>query len=269
MPIDPVTGSLISGAVSGVVGGLLKKRAKAPDYSGVLRAVDESGQRQRTISTGVRPQTTALNQNFGTQAGSLTSALKTKSAALGRDYIRDAGASATNLGNNLADTLKQRVLRETPELQRQLREGMAASGGLNRGAVGAGMSRVAVGQAQELGSGLRDITAQELAAKQRSIDTVFNTDQDTLRTATGLDYQTLQTLLNAGRTDIIQEAANLLDSERSVNSAKAGILGAQADATSASSAANAANQNDLTAAIIANLSKGLGYAFDKKAPQPK
>lgn len=261
-PIVPV----VSGIAAGALGGAFGKRAKAPDYSGVLRELDKSGARQRDIATSVRPETTKLNEQFGTDAGSLTAALQAKSQALGRNYIRDAGSSATNLGNNLADTLKQRVLRQTPELQRQLREGMAASGGLNRGALGAGLSRVAVGQAQELGSGLRDITAQELAAKQRAIDTVFNTDQDTLRTATGLDYQTLQTLLNAGRTDIIQEAANLLDSERSINSAKAGILGAGADAASAASAASAARANDLVAALAAGLGQTAGYVFDKKKP---
>ncbi|TXH56266.1 MAG: hypothetical protein E6Q97_06675 [Desulfurellales bacterium] len=259
-PIVPI----VSGIAAGAAGSLLSKKAKAPDYSGVLRELDASGRRQREIATSVRPQTTAVNQQFGANASSLTAALQNKSQALGRDYIRDAGSSATNLGNNLADTLKQRVLRQTPELQRQLREGMAASGGLNRGALGAGLSRVAVGQAQELGSGLRDITAQELAAKQKAIDSVFNTDQDTLRTATGLDYQTLQALLNAGRTDIIQEAASLLDSERSINSAKAGILGAGADAASASSAASAANQNDLIAALLQGIGKGAGYAFENR-----
>lgn len=260
MAIAPI----VAGVASGALGGLLSKKAKAPDYSGVLRELDASGRRQREIATSVRPQTTVVNQEFGSNAASLTAALQNKSRAMGRDYIRDAGSSATSLGNNLADALKQRVLRQTPELQRQLREGMAASGGLNRGALGAGLSRVAVGQAQELGSGLRDITAQELAAKQKAIDTVFATDQATLKTATGLDYQTLQTLLDAGRTDIIQEAANLLDSERSINSAKAGILGAGADAASASSAASAARTNDLIAALSSGIGQSAGYLFDKK-----
>lgn len=263
MPL-PLLVPLIAGAASGIAGSLLNKKAKAPDYSGVMRELDASGARQRDITASVRPQTTTLNNKFGTDANSLTAALQSKSQAMGREYIRDAGSASTNLGNNLADTLKQRVLRNTPELQRSLREGMAASGGLNRGAVGAGMSRVAVGQAQELGSGLRDISAQELAAKNKAIDTVFNTDQDTLRTATGLDYQTLQKLLDSGRTDIITEAANLLDSERSINSAKAGILGAGADSASAASAASAANQNDLISALLGGIGKGVGYSFDQK-----
>jgi hypothetical protein len=244
---------------------LFGKKAKAPDYSGVLKEFDQSRQRQNDITASVRPETTKINEKFGTDASSLTAALQQKSGALGRGYIRDAGTSATNLGNNLADSLKQRVMRETPEMQRQLRESMAASGGLNRGAVGAGMSRVAVGQAQELGSGMRDITAQELAHKQQAIDTVFNTDQDTLKFATGLDYQTLQKLMDAGRTDIIQEAANLLDTERSINSAKAGLLGQGADAASAASAANAANQNDLISAIVGGIGKGAGYSFGNEA----
>lgn len=264
MAIDPITGALIGGAVAGGVGGLFGKKAKAPNYSALFGQLDQSGARQREIIMGVRPQTTAMNQDYGNKVTSLTDALKADSSRLGRTYLRDVSSASNALGTNLSASLASRVNRETPELQRQLRESLASTGGLGRGAAGAAMTRLAVNQANQIGEGNRDIATQELAAKQRALDTVFNADQETLFKATGLNYDTLQKLFYAGRQDLIDEAAQLVDEERSRTQAKVGLMGGQINTAFAQDVANTSRQNDLISALLSGLGQAAGYQWAKK-----
>lgn len=263
MPI-PIAGALIGGAIAGGVSSLFSKKAKAPNYSALFGQLDKSGAQQREIITGVRPQATAINENYGNKVTSLTDALKADSSKLGRTYLRDVSSASDALGNSLSNTLASRINRNTPELQRQLRESLAATGGLGRGAASAAAANLAVSQANQIGEGNRDIVNQQLAARQKALDTVFNADQETLFKATGLNYDTLQKLFYAGRQDLIDEAAQLVAEERSRNQAKVSLMGGQASAAFAQDVANTSRQNDLISALLSGLGQAAGYQWGNK-----
>lgn len=259
--MDPITGALIGGTAAGAIGGLFSKKAKAPNYGQLFNQLDQSGQRQRDIIGSVRPQTTQMNTQYGQNVSGLTQALTQKNDAMGRDYLRDVSSASTALGNNLSDTLRQRVSQQTPEMMRQMKEQMAATGGLNRGASSAALANLAVGQANQIGQGQRDIANQELANRTKALDTVFQADQATLMKATGLDYDTMQKLWYSGRGDLIDEAAQLVQEEQMRNSQKMGLMGSQMQMDFAGSTANAARQNDLISSLLSSMGTAAGYKF--------
>lgn len=243
--IAPGWGTAIGGVLGGVAGGLLgKKKKKGPDLSGLINTINESGTKQRNLITSVRPQTTAMGNQF-----------KTDVTGRGQQFVNDAGDSSGALAEAEFQAGKRRLLEGEGQKTQALRESIAASGGAGRGGQ---MLTAQKEQNQELGRNLGNLTSdvaiQNLRSKQDAVSRVF-----------GVDANVIEELYKNGRGDLLDEMNALLQEEQSRTGNIVGIQGKQIDNNYAAGLANDRQSQGLTDSIIGSLGSIAGtYAQNNK-----
>jgi hypothetical protein len=234
-------GAVIGGA-AGLAGSLLgKKKSKAPDLTPIINMANQSAKRQGEIATNVRGQLAPLTQDYSKGVQGLATGLQTQVASNANQYVKDQETASQALNRSLSDELKQRVLSTQPELQRQLREGLAASGQLRSGAAAAANTNLANELASQIGQGQMKIQQGDLQARQAALETAMQMNDKALFTATGMNKDQLQAVFQSGRQDLIDEASALIEAEKSRLNAVAGL--AQNQSTYNLAAQSAADQN--------------------------
>lgn len=235
-------GAVIGGVAGGLMGGLSgKKKAKAPDMQPIIDMANQSAKRQGEIATNVRGQLAPLTQDYSKGVQGLATGLQSQVASSADKYVRDQEGASQALNRSLSDELKQRVMSSQPELQRQLREGLAASGQLRSGAATAANMGLASDLANQIGQGQTKIQQADLQARQAALETAMQMNDKALYTATGMNKDQMQAVFQSGRQDLIDEASALIEAEKSRLNAVAGL--AQNQATYNLAAQAAADQN--------------------------
>ncbi len=227
-----------------------KKAPKTPDYTPLINQVNAATTERKRLAGETRAGLAPINQEFGDKATDLSKALLSKTQAAGSQYIDQASNAASLRGKSLTETLRQDVLDAQPDINQNLRESLAATGGLQRGSATSAFREQATKAGSEIARGSTAIRQDELASRQKALDTVFNTNQETLLKATGLDYDTIKALASMGRDDLIAEAAELAAAETDRANAMIGITQNRNTADLASQAARNQNRADLNSALI-------------------
>ena len=253
--ILPGWGTAIGGVAGGLIGGLAgKRKPKAPDYTPVINLANQSAQTQSGLASNLKQNLAPLAGQYQAGTSALAQGLQDQTQQLGQQYVQNMGTASQALGNNLSDQLKQRVLQQQPEMARQLREGLAASGQLRGGAAAAAQGNLANTLANQIGQGQQQITAQDLQARQQALGTAMQMNDQALQNATGMNKDALQAVFNSGRQDLINEATELINIENQRASNVGGLMGAQLQGNLAQQSAQSQNQGDL----IQSLSQALG-----------
>lgn len=156
------------------------------------------------------------------------------------------------------------MLSAQPEIQAQLKESLAATGGLGRGAATAAFSRAGQAAAEEIGRGETAIQTQRLQGLQDAAKTVFGADLGAIQQATGLDASSLETLFQSGRQDLIREAQSIMQAERDRTQNRLAIEANANTYNIAQQTADAAGQNALTQALLEQLGRGAGGYIQSK-----
>jgi hypothetical protein len=248
-------------AAGGLAGSLFGKKKKSNIDTGYLTGlVNQSTGKQRDI-VGQRD----------VELAPLYDKYKADSAKLGEDYLTSTrGASeqykkdvaGLGLEDRLAsqkagDLLQKQQFRSVPGQQQAIKESLAATGSLRSGG-----GRTALAQpTKEAYQNVSDFRTeqevqnlqQESARKEQAISNVYSTELGAQLTKLGLDKDTMQYLVESGRGDIINRAADLLGIEQSQLNAMLGIYGLKAN----EDMANATAENDRRQAIYNSLT-GLG-----------
>lgn len=255
----------IAAAAPAIVGALSKKRkVNAPNLGALTAQVNAGAEQEKQTAMGLKRSLSPLTEAFRTRSEGLSAGLKGDVASRGAAYKTEQANLGTQEANSLSTALRQNVLSAQPEIQRQIREGMAASGGLQRGATNAAFAKAGATAAQEIGQGEAEIQTQRLKGLQDASKTVFGADIDAVTTATGLDQDTVQTLLNSGREDLIREAQTLIEAERNRTSNLLGIHQAGNTNRLAADSAAAGGQNALLEALIKGGGQALGSYFSSQ-----
>jgi hypothetical protein len=243
-------GALVGGVAGGLMGGLSgKKKPKTPDMAAITNTMNQSAGRQGEIAANVKGQLAPLTSEYATGVRGLSDSLVDKTKAAAGEYLQNQATASEGMGRSLTDTLKQNVLSQQPELSRQLRESMAATGQLRSGASAAAQAGLANQLAQQIGQGQREIATQDLQSRQRALETAMQMNDGALQASTGLNKDALQAIFTSGRADLIDEATALINIE--ANRA-GGIVGAQQNQITydlAKQSADAANSNQLGSSL--------------------
>lgn len=259
-------GAVIGGVAGGALGGFAgKKKPKTPDYSALINSLNASGQRQRGYITGLRPQLQPLSDQFRTGTSALSGQYRGNVAGRGQQFVGDVGNAASAVGTNLSDQLKRHTLEAQPELQQGLRESLAATGGLHRGAASIAAQRQNIEAGRQIGEGQSDIALNELQGRQSALGQVFGADTDAAAKSLGIDTGALQALFNSGREDLIREAQALIDEEAGRVSSIAGLQGAALDSRYGADLAASQNRDDLIQSLL-SLGGTAASTYAKKAP---
>jgi hypothetical protein len=242
-PIGAGTGAILGGVTSGLLG---RKKPKAPDYTPLINMLNQSYTNKLNTISALRPKTTALNNQYKTDLGNLTSGFVSNIANQGRQYVNDAADASGQLTNASAEAGKKQILSAQPELTQNTREALASSG-LNRGgALVSAIEKQNQNAGEQIGNLNTSLQLQNLQNKTQAIKDAFQTNAGAVTSATGLDAAGLQKLLDSGREDLINEAHDLIQAEQDKTSGIAGVMGQQIQS---SYAANLAKQNQNQALI--------------------
>lgn len=243
-------GAVAGGVIGGLAGGLLgKKKKKGPDMTAIRNEINSSAAKQNDITTKRRTDLAPMTTKYGTDMNALTSGYQNQVKANADKYIVDQENASSALNRNLSDTLKQNVLSTQPELQRQLREGLAATGQMRGGAAAAANAGLANSLAQQIGQGQREISTMDLQARQQALEKANSMNDNALQTATGMSRDTLNAVFASGRQDLIDEATALLDIEANRSEGIVGALQGQDTYDLASRSAADANSNQLQSSL--------------------
>lgn len=258
------------GGVVGLTSSLLakKKKVNAPDLTGLINTANAGADKQISLAHGLTEALKPGEAQYKTDATANSAGLKTQVAGLGKDFMAEQEKLGEAAASNASNSLKQNIISAQPDIQRSLRESLAASGGLGRGASDVAAARVGQTAANQIGQGEAVIAQQKLEGLQNASQKVFGANVDAVTKATGLDADTLNTLLNSGRQDLIQEAQAIMSAERDRTS---NILGVQQNANTqnlAAQTASAAGSNAFIQALLQSGGQAIGGYVGSKVATP-
>lgn len=263
MPITP--GSVAGGVALGTALLNKKKNVSLPSLDPQMRAIDAAGQRQRDIAGNLTTSLAPLTTNYGSDVKSAIEARRGEVNAASDKYLSNFSTAADSLAKKSSDMLKQRVLEAQPELQRQLREGLASTGQLGSGAGFDAFTQQAVTAGKEIGQGQSEIELQRLQGLQQATKDVFGVDTNFAMQALGIDENTLNTILQSGREDLIREAQQLIDESRNTTQQKTALLTAGQDRAMATDLGSKTASQDLMNAIIGAAGRVAGGYASRQA----
>lgn len=250
--------ALIAGGAALAAGGILGKRksVSAPDYTPLIDQINQSAAKQRDIVTNEQPQLAAAGTKYQTDINKAVDTSQNQARQSSAQFLQDIGKSTQFQGQQLSDILAQRVLGQQPELQKQLRENMAATGGLQRGAAVKGSQALAQNAVGQIAQGNQQIALQQQAALNQAKGQAQQLDQQLISDKLGIDKDTLLKLYDTGRTDLINEANSLLGIEQNTSQAIENVTGAQIGANTASQV-SAAQQRDALLNSLTGMGTGM------------
>ncbi len=222
-----------------------KKSVSTPDYTPLINEIKAGAERQKGIATSVRPESTQMGEQYKKDIGASTEASQAQARQSSQQFLQDIGKDTQVQGQQLSDILRSRVLGAQPELQKQLREQMAATGGLQRGAAVRGSQELGQQAVGQIAQGEQEIALQQQNAINQAKTQAQNLDQQLISDRLGIDKDTLLKLYDTGRTDLINEANSLLGIEQTAGQSITSLMGAQIGAQQAAETTNAQNRQAL------------------------
>ena len=179
---------------------------------------------QRILNEGATNQRNIIQSGFD-RAAPLLGQFEERRQALGQSFEEGANQRAQQFGRQLQQVespdfvrrqqarARELAFRGLPAAQQNIREQLAATGGLNRGAAITALSQPVLQASQAARDEAFNIEqaarGRDIARRQTAIDTVFQTGQGAALERLGIDRQTANVLLETGRSDILDRAFKL------------------------------------------------------------
>lgn len=236
-----------------------KRRTPNIDVTGLQRAITQGSDEQKRIIGGLSPNLQGVSDDFTSRISEALTKAQSAGKAGRQTFLKDVGQITAEKGKKGADLRKQAALENLPELQQLILESQAATGGVQRGSTQAQFGKLAQRQGAEVARGVAQVELEQLAANQRARELVFQADERELSQVLGIDVNTAQLLLQSGRADLIQEAAQLLEESRNRTANQLGIAQIQANQQFAQGAVNQQRDDALTNALIGAGTNLIGF----------
>jgi len=206
---------LIGGALGGAAGLLGSKKPKKPevDVLGLNRMAQSAAAQKRGIIQGLNPQLNPLTEQFKQSTTGLGEGLVKNVEGQGQQYLKDVedtGKAADTARFNLA---QEQTFRNLPQVQQAIRESLAGTGGLGRGYAATELAKAPLQAAQSLSDLTKELAIGGAERRGQALDRVYQTNTGAQLSKVGIDKDTANTLLETGRSDILNQAAQLLGVE--------------------------------------------------------
>lgn len=165
---------------------------------------------------------------------------------LGNQYVADTTHASDALGSSLSDSLNQRIMQANQGATQQLKESLAATGGLERGGADAAFAGNAANTMNQISQGQQGITQQQLAARLGAMGTAYGNNNSMIGTGLGLNTGATNTVLGNN----IDEQGNYYNGLNNIEQTRANnVLGAQTLGINSDLASTAAS-NQATGALL-------------------
>jgi hypothetical protein len=270
--MDPVTMAGIGLSAGGIAGSLFGKKKKASvDTAGMTNLVKGSSNKQRDLIGQQFNELQPINQDWEAKRQGLSASIQPGYEKIGQDLMTGYGKvgeqEQQNL-ENILNTRQQQTARNIPLQQQLLREQLAASGGFRTGGA-AKVMQAPVTQAQTEQADLASALSQQAQAAQtgrleKGTEAQASMAKEALTTKLGIDADTMDTLFQTGRTDVIEKLGALRGVESDELQSLLGIMGLQTQANLANTAASNANQQALWGSLTGLGGQLIGAGLTKK-----
>jgi hypothetical protein len=269
---------IIAGVASSLMGSMLSNKNKKAKVNteGLTSITNQAASQQRGIANDTYTALQDSLKNYGTEAGQLGADYEGKANQIGEDYQK----SLSTLGQADKDAAERAIAMKSrqssaqiPLAQQSIREALAATGGLRTGSAGRALAQPVV-QAQQQTADLADTLAiqnlgKQSARQEKGVDALYNSKAGAALQRFGLDKETMNTLLQSGRTDLITRATQLLGISSQEVANLLGIGGINVNNSLAQTAAANANQNSIVEALMKMggglIGQGVGGSSNDKA----
>lgn len=267
--------AIIGGAAvaGGVAGSLFGKKKKPVDYTPQMTALTkQSSQKQRDLISQQFNELQPMTEDYETKRTELSESIQPGYQKIGEQLAQ--GYSAVNQAEkqNLEDILntrQQQSARNIPLQQQLLREQLAASGGLRTGGA-AKVMQAPVLQGQQEQADLASTLSQQAQAAQtgrleKGTEAQASLAKEALTTKLGIDEDTMNTLFQTGRTDLIEKLGAYRGVESDELQSLLSIMGVKASQSAAEAAGYNQNKQALYNALIGVGGNLIGQGVGKKA----
>lgn len=184
---------------------------KGFDTAALQRMIDAAAQTKAGVVRGAFERLPALNKQFGLDRAALGRAFETGENQRAQQFAQGLQQieSPEFVGQQQAKA-RELAFRDLPAAQQAIRENLAATGGLNRGAAITALQQPVL-QASRAASDTgfqiqQEANQRNIARKQLAIETIFSTGQGAALERLGIDRDTANTLFKLGRSDLIDKA---------------------------------------------------------------
>lgn len=188
----------------------------------------DTGKLRTMLEQGLNKQKGIVEQGFA-QLPQFGQAFEQKQGQLGADLVSGSRDRAMEFGKGLeaidtSDQVKARqgqaqelAFRNLPAAQQAIRENLAATGGLNRGVAVRALQQPVLQASQQAADESFNIQSEadqaNIARREQALGTLFNTEQGAALTKLGIDKDTARTLMETGRSDVLNRALQLTNIE--------------------------------------------------------
>lgn len=190
------------------------KKPKGIDTGALLNILNQGAANQRSLVETAFGETPKLLNRF-----------ESTSQQLGEAFEKGAQQRAQQFAQGLQQVespefvrqqqakARELAFRNLPTAQQNIREQLAATGGLGRGAAIRALTQPVL-QAQQTAADQsfaiqQDAARRDIGRRQTALDTIFRTGQGAALQRLGIDRETAQVLLETGRSDILDRAFKL------------------------------------------------------------
>jgi len=249
--MDPMMGTGIGLAAAGLAGSIFgkKKKAKGPDIGYMTGLVKQGSQRGREQAGQEYAELQPYTQEYGKGLEELGTGYEAKTKGLAEEYQRNLGqlGEADKTARDLSMALKSKeTFGAVPMAQQAIRENLASAGAMRTGAAARALAQPTMQAAQEVsraGTQMDIANAERQSARQEAgVNALYQSQAGAALTKMGLDQEKLRTLMENGRTDIINKYAKLAGIDEAELNALLGIHGIAVQADNAKVAAANARQ---------------------------
>jgi hypothetical protein len=225
----------------------------------------QKGLAQRNpLIKGLPRQLGAVGSKYQSGVGNLLAKTQAENRLAGENYISASADTSGKLANSLGASVNQRILAAQPALAGQLRENLAATGGLQRGAANVAFTNLARDASAQISDAQTGITQQMLADKQAALSKVYGYNEDFLKNELGINAETLNALFQSGRADLVNEVAQLLDESHGAQADRMNIEQLRQTGNIASARADIDSRNAILAALLGGAGTAAGAYAGRK-----
>lgn len=240
--------------IAGIVTGLLSKGGPSIDLSALYNTIQNAGQYQQQIINALPAD---IQKNLATYAQSQNKAGATyqnNTQTQLNDYLgkitglygpNSAAAQAQKAANT------QSIYSTVPGTQNAIRNALAATGGLQRGAAGTALAQPYVAAAQANSQANANVNAAQTAAgqqaTQQALSTVNSMEASMFQQLFGMSKEQATQILTSGNQALQTQLSDLINQSNNQTNQTLGVEGIQANNNYQNAVADTANTNGIIA----------------------
>lgn len=227
------------------------------------------------LQQGANKQRSVVNSLPG-QLVPFNTELQDKTNKIGQDYLTSATGRKNELvsgavnpaATNAAIGAKQeQEFRGVPMQQQAIRDALASGNRLATGRGAAAIAQPVITAAQNVSDYGSNLNLQNEQNRQTNLRTGISYEQQADLNKLGLDEDTMKTLFETGRGDIVQQAADLLGIEGDLSQGLFNLENTRQLSDIAKAQADEANRNALRNALLGIGGNLAGIGLSKSIPQ--